>query len=641
MCGICGHVRLARGADRAGADVGGVGPGSLAPMLALLGHRGPDQTDSWQDAGRGVALGHTRLSILDLDPRAGQPMHDPHTGNVIVFNGEIYNFRALRAVLEEQGEVFRTTGDTEVLLALYRVHGRDCLPLLRGMFAFALWDAGRRELFLARDRLGKKPLVYFVGPPTANGGGLVFASEIRALRAHPLCPAQGSVGGLDPVALDLYLSLGYVPAPRSILCGVAKLPPAHCAVYDAHGLRQWRWWDVDYRSKLDVTEAEALDLAWDCLRESVRLRLESDVPLGLLLSGGVDSSLVAAVLAELCPGQAQAFSIGFDETKYNELPHAKVVARHLGLNLTHEIMPPATLEALPEVALRYGEPYADDAALPSLFLSRMARRHITVALGGDGGDELALGYPTYRHARVASALHALLPLTPPKDASLRCLAAGRSHAARARREFLAANIWPETRPLLRTEPRGWPLKARLYTPEARARLAGVYADWFLPWLSRSFEHAANPVERMLYIDNATCLPDDLLVKMDIASMAASLEVRSPLLDHKLIELFASLPVGLKVRGGETKYLLKKMAERVLPKDILYRRKQGFDLPIREWMAGPMHGFVMDALSSADPALAEHIDMDAAKAIAREHASGTNRKNMLWRLLMLALWSRQA
>ncbi|MBU1040307.1 MAG: asparagine synthase (glutamine-hydrolyzing) [Proteobacteria bacterium] len=633
MCGICGHVRLNVGGG-AGAGQGAPAPGGLAPMLALLGHRGPDQTDSWLEHSGAVALGHTRLSILDLDPRAGQPMHDPHTGNVIVFNGEIYNFRALKAELEAQGEVFRTTGDTEVLLALYRRHGRDCLPMLRGMFAFALWDAGRRELFLARDRLGKKPLVYFDGPH-----GLVFASEIRALRAHPLCPAQGSAEGLDPVALDLYLSLGYVPAPRTILSGVAKLPPAHCAVYDASGLRLWRWWDVDYREKIDVGEAEALDLAWDCLRESVRLRLESDVPLGLLLSGGVDSSLVAAVLADLCPGQASAFCIGFDEKKYNELPHAQAVAQHLGLNLTFEIMPPATLEALPEIALRYGEPYADDSALPSLFLSRMARRHITVALGGDGGDELALGYPTYRHAKVASAIHAVLPLSPPKDSSLRRLATARNRAARARREFLAANVWPETKPLLKTEPRGWPLKARLYTPEARTRLAGAYADWFLPWLGRSFEHAANPLERMLYIDNATCLPDDLLVKMDIASMAASLEVRSPLLDHKLIELFAALPASLKVRKGETKHLLKKMAERVLPKDILYRRKQGFDLPIREWMAGPMHGFVMDALSSADPALAAHINMDAAKDIAREHADGKNRKNMLWRLLMLALWSR--
>jgi asparagine synthase (glutamine-hydrolysing) len=625
MCGICGHVRLGGGAGATGVD-----SEALGPLLGLLGHRGPDQTDCWRGPGGNIALGHTRLAILDLDPRAGQPMHDPHTGNVIVFNGEIYNFRALRAVLEEQGETFRTTGDTEVLLALYRIHGRDCLPLLRGMFAFALWDAGRQELFLARDRLGKKPLVYFNGPQ-----GLVFASEIRALRAHPLCPAQGSVAGLDPEALDLYLSLGYVPAPRTILGGVAKLPPAHCAVYGSSGLRLWRWWDADYREKLDVTESEALGLAWDCLRESVRLRLESDVPLGLLLSGGVDSSLVAAVLADLSPGQARAFSIGFDEKKYNELPHAQAVAKHLGLSLTHEIMPAATLEMLPEVALRYGEPYADDAALPSLFLSRMARRHITVALGGDGGDELALGYPTYRHARAASALNSLFPLARPSDAALRSLAA----APRALREFLAANIWPETKPLLRNEPRQRPLKTRLYTPEARARLSGAYADWFLPWLSRSFEHAANPVERMLYIDNATCLPDDLLVKMDIASMAASLEVRSPLLDHKLIELFAALPVGLKVRGGETKYLLKKMAERVLPKSVLYRRKQGFDLPIREWMAGPMHGFVMDALSSADPALRQHINMDAAKDMAREHASGKNRKNMLWRLLMLALWSR--
>ena len=627
MCGICGHARPPGGTGRAD-------PEALRPLLGLLRHRGPDQTDLWHDADGAVALGHTRLAILDLDPRAGQPMHDPHTGNVIVFNGEIYNFRALRAVLEEQGETFRTTGDTEVLLALYRLHGQDCLPMLRGMFAFALWDAARQELFLARDRLGKKPLVYFTGPQ-----GLVFASELRALRAHPLCPAKGAVDGLDPEALDLYLSLGYVPAPRSILKGVCKLPPASCAVYGKDGLRVRRWWDVDYRTKIDVGEAEAIDLAWAALRESVRLRLESDVPLGLLLSGGVDSSLVAAVLAEVSPGQAQAFSIGFGEKKYNELPHAQAVARHLGLNLTHEIMPPATLETLPEVALRFGEPYADDSALPSLFLSRMARQHITVALGGDGGDELCCGYPTYRHARLATLLQSLLPLSPPGGATLRALAASQNPVARALREVLAANLWPETKPLLRDEPRQRPLKARLYTPDAARRLARVQADWFLPWLDRSFDRAGNPVERMLYIDNATCLPDDLLVKMDIASMAASMEVRSPLLDHRLIELFATLPVPLKVRGRETKYLLKKMAERVLPRDILYRRKQGFDLPVREWMAGPMHGFVMDALASAHPALAEHINLDAAKDMAREHAQGTNRKNMLWRLVMLALWSR--
>lgn len=619
MCGICGHIRLPGLPEGAATR--------LEPVLAGIAHRGPNQTGRWQAPG--VAFGHTRLSILDLDERAGQPMHDPHTGNVIVFNGEIYNFRALRAELEKRGESFRTTGDTEVLLALYRLHGRDCLKLLRGMYAFAIWDAARQEVFLARDRVGKKPLVYFEGPE-----GLVFASELRALRAHPHCPTA-----LDPEALDLYLSLGYVPCPRTIYGGVRKLPPAHCAVYGAGGLSLWRYWDADYREKIDVSEAEALDMAWDCLRESVRLRLESDVPLGLLLSGGVDSSLIAAVLAELSPGQAQAFSIGFGENKYNELPHAQTVANHLGLSLTHEIMPPATLEALPEVAARYGEPYADDSALPSLFLCRMARRHITVALGGDGGDELCCGYPTYRHAKVASALSALFPTTPPADESLRSLAAASGPLAKAWRGFASGSLWPETKPLLRAELKVRPAKHRLYTPATASALRRVQADWFLPWLRASYLHAANPVERMLYIDNATCLPDDLLVKMDIASMAVALEVRSPLLDHELIELFARFPVGLKVHGGETKYLLKKMAEQKLPREVLYRRKQGFDLPIREWMAGPMRGFVQDALQAADPALGEHLRLDQAMAMAREHASGTNHKNILWRLVILALWSR--
>ncbi len=534
MCGICGHVRLPGLPDGAAER--------LTPVLAAIGHRGPDATGRWQNPC--AALGHARLAILDLDPRAGQPMVDPATGNVIVFNGEIYNFRALRAELEKQGEAFRTTGDTEVILALYRRHGQDCLEHLRGMFAFALWDEARQELFLARDRVGKKPLIYFDGP-----SGLVFASEIRALRAHPDCPADLPGGGMDPEALDLFLSLGYVPSPRTMYKGVFKLPPACCATYSAGpgskgGLAIRRYWEADYRAKIDVGEEEALDLAWAELKESVRLRLESDVPLGLLLSGGVDSSLVAAVLAEVSPGQARAFSIGFGEEKYDELPHAKAVAEHLGLALTHEILPPASLEALPEVAARYGEPYADDSALPSLFLCRMARRHITVALGGDGGDELCCGYPTYRHAKVASALYSLFPTTPPGDEALRKLAAAPGPLARAWREFASGSLWPETKPLLRAEARMRPLKARLYTPRAAQSLSRAHADWFLPWLRQSYAHAGNPVERMLWIDNSTCLPDDLLVKMDIASMAVALEVRPPLSAHKLIELFASLPVPL-------------------------------------------------------------------------------------------------
>jgi asparagine synthase (glutamine-hydrolysing) len=620
MCGICGHARP-------GLGLRPDAPADLEAVLARLGHRGPDGTGRWNCPQ--AALGHTRLAILDLDPRAAQPMLAERTGNAIVFNGEIYNFRSLRDDLKRRGEVFRTTGDTEVLLALYRVHGQDCLRHLRGMFAFAIWDAAKNELFLARDRMGKKPLVYFENPR-----GLVFASEIRALRAHPHCPTD-----LDPEALDLYLSLGCVPAPRTILAGMRKLPPGCCAVYGAHGLAIRRYWEMDFREKLHVSEAEALDLAWAELRESVRLRLESDVPLGLLLSGGVDSSLVAAVLAELCPGQVQAFSIGFAEKKYNELPHAQAVAKHLGLSLHHEIMPPASMEALPEVVERYGEPYADDSALPSLALCRMARGHITVALGGDGGDELCCGYPTYRHARTATALQALLPMKPPANESLRALAASSDSLAKFWRKFASSNIWPETKPLLRAEARLRPLKERLYTRQTARLVDRAHGDWFLPWLSRSFQCAKNPVERVLFIDNSTSLPDDLLVKMDIASMAHGLEVRSPLLDSKLVELFARLPVDLKVRGRETKYLLKKMAERVIPPEVLYRRKQGFDLPIREWMAGPMRGFVREALSQAAPALKDHLRLDAVLALADEHAHGKNHKNMLWRLLVLALWSR--
>ncbi|OIO03208.1 MAG: asparagine synthase (glutamine-hydrolyzing) [Desulfovibrionaceae bacterium CG1_02_65_16] len=622
MCGICGHVRPAglREDD----------PKHLEAVLERIRHRGPNQSGAWR--GEKLALGHARLSILDLDPRAGQPMRDEASGNVIVFNGEIYNFRALRAELEAQGERFRTTGDTEVLLVLYRRLGQACLSRLRGMYAFAIWDPARQELFLARDPVGKKPLVYFEGP-----AGLVFASEINALRAHPDCPTEP-----DPEALDLYLSLGYVPSPRTMLTGVRKLPPGCCGTYSCRSaapeLVVRRHWEMDFRVKREISEAEALDLAWTELNESVRLRLESDVPLGLLLSGGVDSSLVAAVLADQRPGKVEAFCIGFDEKKYNELPHAQEVARHLGITLHYEIMPPASLAMLPEVVERYGEPFADDSALPALALSHMARKHITVALGGDGGDELCCGYPVYRHAGMAGALGALATLRAPGGSALRRLTV-REGALDAVFGKLAAVVWPETKPLIRAEARLRPVKRSLYTAQTARLVDGVFADWFLPWLDRSYQRAGNPIERMLYIDNSTCLPDTLLVKMDIASMAHALEVRSPLLDQKLIELFASFPTRLKVRGRETKYLLKKMAETRIPRDVLYRRKQGFDLPIREWMAGPMRGFVREALAQASPTLKQHLNLDAAFTLADEHAHGKNHKNMLWRLVVLALWSR--
>lgn len=622
MCGICGHVRPT--GLREGDET------RLCAVLERLRHRGPNQTGTWR--GEKLALGHARLAILDLDPRAGQPMRDEASANVIVFNGEIYNFRALRAELEAQGERFRTTGDTEVILALYRRYGQACLSRLRGMYAFAIWDAARQELFLARDPVGKKPLVYFEGP-----AGLVFASEIRALRAHPDCPTE-----VDPAALDLFLSLGYVPSPKTILNGVRKLPPGYCAVYNCRAaaprVEVRRHWEMDFRTKRDVSEAEALDLAWAELTESVRLRLESDVPLGLLLSGGVDSSLVAAVLADLRPGKVEAFSIGFAEKKYNELPHAQEVARHLGIVLHQEIMPPASLNMLPEVVERYGEPFADDSALPALALAQMARSHITVALGGDGGDELCCGYPMYRHAALAESMSALGTLRPPGGQTLRRLAA-REGFLDAPLAKLAGLAWPEIRLLTAKEARLRQIKHRLYTaPMARAADA-AFADWFLPWLHRAYQRAGNPIERLLYLDNSISLPDVLLVKSDIASMAHALEVRSPLLDQKLIELFASFPVRLKVRGRETKYLLKKMAETRVPRDVLYRRKQGFDLPIREWMAGPMRGFVREALHQATPALKEYLNLDAALALAEEHIHGKNHKNMLWRLIILALWSR--
>jgi asparagine synthase (glutamine-hydrolysing) len=616
MCGIAGQVSFSHGPDEDG----------LAPVMARLAHRGPDHAGLWR--GRRCVLGHTRLAILDLNPRSNQPMLDPATGNVIAFNGEIYNFKELRAGLEQRGHVFRTTGDTEVLLALYRVHGPECVRMLRGMFAFALWDEAGDRLVLARDRLGKKPLVY-----ARTGRGLVFASEVQALAAHP-----GVDQDVDLEGLDLYLSLGHIPAPRSIHQGIRKLLPAHYAVVSRTGMETVRYWELDYRAKSGLDGPEALDAVEAELTEAVRIRLESDVPLGALLSGGVDSSLVVAVMARLSATPVQAFTIGFAEKKYDELPYARQVAAHLGIEHHHEILPAATLEDLDQVVAHYGEPYADASALASFRLTRMARSRITVALNGDGGDELACGYSSYRHARAASALNRLVRLGPAPDLVLGRLAGAASGPGALARRLLHQYVYPEYKFLLRDEQALLDHKRELYTPEAWAGLEGKTAAWLRSWADASFAHADNPVERLLWIDNSTSLPDGLLVKMDIASMAHALEVRSPLLDHRLVELVAGLPVSLKVRGRETKYLLKKIAERYLPAPLLYRRKQGFALPVGEWLAGPMSGYMRDVFAQARPRLAGYLRTEAVDRLVEEHVTGKrNHKTKLWRLLNLALW----
>ena len=487
MCGIAGELNWTARANREAVDA----------MVSGIAHRGPDDRGLWSSPNGVCVLGHARLSIIDLSPAGHQPMLDPITGNAIVFNGEIYNFQDLRKHCESAGDVFKSHSDTEVILALYRRHGIDCLKFLRGMFALAIWDEQRQQLFLARDRVGKKPLNYAV-----TKTGLAFCSELHPLSRHP-----GVDNGMDLEALELYLQCQFIPAPWTIYRGIRKLPPAHYAIYDRNGLKIEKYWEIDYRDKIQISEADALDALEEKLTEAVRLRMIADVPLGALLSGGVDSSVVVALMAKLSKEPVRTFSIGFEEEAFNELPWAQQAAERCGTQHHPDIVKGDVEHLLPKLARHYGEPYADDSAVPSFFVSAVARRHVTVALNGDGGDELLGGYPRYWLPKSALRTSALLGgwLSPATSRGHGSASPGReehSHG-RAVRKLLMQYSNPELRSVM--------MFAGFWHDPARRELlpdgpGELLPNWRRRWLEGAFAHADNPIDRMLWLDNHTYLP---------------------------------------------------------------------------------------------------------------------------------------
>lgn len=620
MCGLAGWCGGGLGGD------GGVGI-----LVDGVRHRGPDDRGVWIAPGRSCVLGHARLSIVDLSEAGHQPMVDPVTGHAIVFNGEIYNFRELRKDLEGRGETFRSQSDTEVILALYRRHGPNCLGCLRGMFAFAVWDAARQRLFVARDRVGKKPLNYSVTPK-----GLLFCSEIGPLARHPDVSTD-----LDEDALDLFLQLGYIPAPWTIYRSVRKLPPAHYGLFDGAGLSIHPYWNVDYRNKVRMTEQDALDGFEEKLKEAVRLRMLADVPVGALLSGGVDSSVIVAMMADSGAGRIRTFSMGFQEPDLDERPYAGQVARICGTQHHSETIHCEPQSVLEEVAERYGEPFADSSAVPSFFVARAAREHVKVVLNGDGGDELLGGYPRYRLSRlgmVVARVAANGGSVQDLAGRIPGLAECASLPARIRRKWVLDFTHPELRSFL--------IHADFWNDGDRARLLnrpatgadGALPAWRRDWLGKGREFADNPVDRMLWMDNRTYLPGDLLAKMDIASMHCGLEARSPLLDHEVIEFCARLPATLKVNGGTGKYLLKRMGERMFPRVLMYRRKMGFRAPLAGWLRDPLAPVMTDVLD--DTRLMEPLNMDVVRRTRTEFLAGkSGHASRLWALLMFGLWRR--
>jgi asparagine synthase (glutamine-hydrolysing) len=621
MCGICGIYNLT------GAPVERE---RLGRMNDTLIHRGPDGAGLFVDGA--VGLGHRRLAIIDLHT-GEQPMATDDGRLQVVFNGEIYNFRELKQELEAHGHRFRTHSDTEVILHGYRQWGEAVVDRLRGMFAIALWDALNRSLLLVRDRLGKKPLYYHF-----DGRRLIFGSEMKALLTDETLPRT-----LDPAAVDAYCSFGYVPSPLAIFKEIRKLPPAHLALVSPEGMTVRRYWDLDMNHEPEeMPEARALEELREVFDEAVRLRMISDVPLGAFLSGGVDSSAVVASMSLQGGAPVRTAAIGFAEKRFNELEYAEVVASRYGAEHHEFVVRPETLEIIDRLVWHFDEPFADSSAVPTWYVSQMARQRVKVALSGDGGDETFAGYTRrYAMTRFEDGLRRKIP------AGLRTALLGPLARIYPRADFLPRPLRLKgfltnlSLPLEQAYFRDMSFyckpeaKALLYTPEFAAQVGEsraheVVGDHFFR------NRNSDPVSRAQYVDIHSYLPEDILVKVDRMSMAHSLEVRAPILDHKVMEYAARLPSSQKLRGEESKYIFKKMNEERLPTEILYRKKQGFSVPLDDWLRGELRELAHDSLFGGvldglfNPAYVRGL-WDAHQS-DREH-NGTP----LWGLLMFSRW----
>ena len=604
---------------------------TLRAMADALRHRGPDEEGVGVSAP--AALAARRLAIIDL-AHGQQPMRN-ETGDVLaVQNGEIYNFVELRRELASLGHVFRTDNDTETLPHAYEEWGPKFASRLHGMFAIAIWDARRERLILARDRFGKKPLFY-----SASARLTVFASELQGLLAHSAIEAAP-----DAEAIDDYLTLGYVPAPRSAYVGIRKVEPAHTVVIERGHVTSERYWRLSYSPKLDVAIDQAAERVRELIDAAVRRRLMSDVPLGAFLSGGLDSSTVVAFMARHSERPVKTFSIGFADARFDELRYARIVARAFGTDHHEFVVDAAQTDVLPMLVRHLGEPFADSSIVPTYHVARITREHVTVVLNGDGGDELFAGYDRYKAAALARATVERLP-----DGARRGVAAlaerlpGRSFlprpALRARRFLVALGLEPEDRYLRWTGYFTGPLRERIAGPALRDRVDGR-ADGPLRDASL-LTGATEPAERFMAADIALGLPGDLLVKMDIATMACSLEARSPLLDHELAEYVARLPVGYKLSIGRSKVLLRQAMRGVLPEAILRRGKMGFSAPVGEWLRGPLRELFSDLVLATDARSRAFVSLTGARDLYAEHVSGrVDRTPWLWNLLMLELWWRE-
>jgi asparagine synthase (glutamine-hydrolysing) len=622
MCGIAGFVESSGTAAPLGLDASR----ALAhQMCEVIRHRGPDDEGVWVD--RGVALGMRRLSIIDLST-GHQPIHNEDRTVWVVFNGEIYNFRELRAELESHGHTFYTSTDTEVIVHAYEQWGRDAIPRLRGMFGLAIWDTRSRTLLAARDRIGIKPLHYAVA-----GGRLYFGSEIKSLLCAPDLPRE-----LDLDALNHYLSFLYTPRDGSIFRTIRKLPPGHLLTWRDGAMDIEQFWQMPAAETFAGSEAEAVQALRAVLADAVRSHLVSDVPLGAFLSGGVDSSLVVGLMAETSGARVKTFSIGFDEPAFDEVEHARRVADHFGTDHHEFVVKPDAVGIIDRLVAHFDEPFGDPSAIPTWYVSEMARRHVTVVLSGDGGDELFGGYDRYVPDPRVVAFDRYSPRAVRRAAAI---AAARLPPGARGRQFLrhvtrdAHGRYLDAIGFFTADD-----KPGLLSEDVRRQIAGPSPE---ETLVRHFErYAALPwASQMMRFDTETYLPEDVLTKVDRMSMAHSLESRVPLLDNAVVQFAATLPSSFKIKDGRRKHILKEVAATLLPGDILNRKKQGFGVPLGVWFRGDLRDLTHDLLLSPRARQRGYFVPSTIDRVVGEHMAGTRDHGFrLWQLLMFEMWHRR-
>jgi asparagine synthase (glutamine-hydrolysing) len=637
MCGFAGFIDLQSGADEA------VLQRIAAAMAETLRHRGPDDAGVYADVRAGLGIGFQRLAIIDLSREGHQPMASPSGRYVIVFNGEIYNFRELRDDLEQVGDTaWRGTSDTEVLLAAIEQYGfREALEKCDGMFALALWDREEQTLSFARDRLGEKPLYYGL-----HDNVFVFGSELKALAVHPGWRAE-----VSPTSVATFLRFSYVPGPTTIYRGTYKLPPGHMLTVRADALKLGRlpapraFWDAravfeeNQKNRFRGTDVEATDRLEALLTNSIRRRLIADVPLGVFLSGGVDSATIAALAQKSSSGKIHTFTVGFDDPAYDESIYARAVAERLGTEHTEfTVGEVAAMHCVERVPAIYDEPFGDVSQLPTLLLSELTRQHVTTVLSGDGGDELFAGYPRYEAAAAqwrrrnmfkhiaAKSLRGLVPV------DLMNRIRGKSPRPARIGDKLYRMIADGAADTVEQLYAGYMSRWRVAEPPVPVRQVGYFDR------KKNWPKTGSALSRMMFADAVTYLPDDLLVKTDRASMAVSLETRTPMLNHDLVAFAWSLPDDIKLRDGTTKWLLRQVLYRHVPAELIERPKQGFEPPISNWLRGPLRDWAETLLSPASLAAGGFIDPVPVRAAWDEHLQGYRNWHFeLWNVLMFEAW----